>query len=765
MAVGWTFALTMALLPLLGISDYRKFAVCLPFEIEDSNWSLAYVVFLILINGVAFFVLMGCYLRMYCAIRGSQAWNSNDSRIAKRMALLVFTDFLCWAPIAFFSLTAVSGLHLISLEQAKVFTIFVLPLNSCANPFLYAIFTKQFKKDCVLLCKRIEESRVTRGIGRCRHSSNFSNRHTPANTNSAVEKRSGSGTHSDHLAPVVCQCGIGLASPLPGKVPLEERLLISTPSPVLAATAAAEPPPVRTINTRFREMATKWFRRKKDTVRFDSSDSTSCPSSQLAAGELAKRASSISSDNFSSRSDSWRQGNIPLRLLDTAPQPPVPAAAKTSTARRSSWAAAAVKQHSHDSSMSSSRHDSSTASNTFRTASTTRSSVSSSGSSAKPTSFTDTTSAGSSSAGLSGQHRSSRVLGKNLPTAVLNGDSKPSIIRQDAILARSAAYTSSRTRSANGGRGFICPDCVRKEIGARDAQYSKASKSRVDLEQKLHQFFNKLTESSQEENSEVSSKDDHPGAVSTDQSTGDSNKENLSLSRDTNDTSLDNSVSSHGARLSAATSAATNQPQQQPVIEILPHSPFAASLPLDEQAPAEARESNFLFADSDALDTSRTPSSLSVRTQIANPLDASTLEPSKSADDINKCHSLTSIGSERGATGNEPCLSKRRRVAGSDNSLKMSLKNFPAILRSFSSQSTHFLQKQGRRTSKQTSPHKALQRGGGGGHYSAGDMRLGGVLPTSRSSDAIRDSSQRAEARDLLLMPIETDQSDLDSDR
>lgn len=134
-----------------------------------------------------------------------KAWNSNDSRIAKRMALLVFTDFLCWAPIAFFSLTAVSGLHLISLEEAKVFTIFVLPLNSCANPFLYAIFTKQFKKDCVLLCKRIEESRVTRGIGRCRHSSNFSNRHTPAVSNSAIERRS---TGSDQMQQMVCQCGV-----------------------------------------------------------------------------------------------------------------------------------------------------------------------------------------------------------------------------------------------------------------------------------------------------------------------------------------------------------------------------------------------------------------------------------------------------------------------------------------------------------------------------------------------------------------------------
>lgn len=118
MFVGWTFALAMASLPLVGISDYKKFAICLPFETEDA-WSLSYVVFLILINGVAFLILMGCYLKMYCAIRGSSAWNSNDSRIARRMALLVFTDFICWAPIAFFSLTAVCGLQLISLEVSK----------------------------------------------------------------------------------------------------------------------------------------------------------------------------------------------------------------------------------------------------------------------------------------------------------------------------------------------------------------------------------------------------------------------------------------------------------------------------------------------------------------------------------------------------------------------------------------------------------------------------------------------------------------------
>ncbi|XP_063849319.1 follicle-stimulating hormone receptor-like isoform X2 [Scylla paramamosain] len=201
MAAGWVFALTMAVLPLAGVSDYRKFAVCLPFETAGPG--LGYVVFLMFINGVAFLILMGCYFKIYCAIRGSQAWNSNDSRIAKRMALLVFTDLVCWAPIAFFSLTSAFDLHLISLEEAKVFTVFILPLNSCCNPFLYALLTKQFKKDCVMLCKTIEESRVTRGIGRCRHSSNFSNRQTPANTNSAVDHTS----QGDGKPPCGCRLG------------------------------------------------------------------------------------------------------------------------------------------------------------------------------------------------------------------------------------------------------------------------------------------------------------------------------------------------------------------------------------------------------------------------------------------------------------------------------------------------------------------------------------------------------------------------------
>ncbi|XP_076753852.1 G-protein coupled receptor rickets isoform X4 [Xylocopa sonorina] len=284
MTVGWCFALSMASLPLIGVSDYRKFAICLPFETTGSA-ALAYVIFLMLINGVAFLILMGCYLKMYCAIRGSQAWNSNDSRIAKRMALLVFTDFLCWSPIAFFSLTATFGLQLVSLEQAKA----------------------------------IEESRVTRGIGRCRHSSNFSNRQTPVNTNSLVDRSS-----RDNQPPCACNSRLLETSQCSGYRRWGTRIL--------------------------------WPCAKDTRPRHARSDQYAYQIAEIQQKQH-KRASSVSSsENFSSsRSDSWRQTHhcgIPLRLLDPK-------------RRGSSWLI--TRKPSQDSNLSSSRNDSSGSATTAST--------------------------------------------------------------------------------------------------------------------------------------------------------------------------------------------------------------------------------------------------------------------------------------------------------------------------------------------------------------------------------------------------------------
>ncbi|KAI8121074.1 Lutropin-choriogonadotropic hormone receptor, partial [Lucilia cuprina] len=366
MVVGWSFALIMAMLPLVGISDYRKFAVCLPFETTTGIASLTYVIALMIINGCAFLTLMGCYLKMYWAIRGSQAWNTNDSRIAKRMALLVFTDFLCWSPIAFFSITAIFGLQLISLEQAKIFTVFILPLNSCCNPFLYAIMTKQFKKDCVNLCKHFEETRVTRGAG-------------------AMARR-GVGTERlpkelPPLLPAVhppgCRCLRMMPSEMPNwhKIQEKEGSIWSRTWQRLwthctCCVACCE-----------RNQPQRLDGRRSRVSRSNKNDPYQYQFSEIKQKKQT-RAGSISSENFcSSRSSSWRNGNptgnhltghahghtcaIPMKMMDP------------NRRRHSAWLI--TRKTSQDSNLSSSRNDSSASATTAST-STFRLSRSSAGS-------------------------------------------------------------------------------------------------------------------------------------------------------------------------------------------------------------------------------------------------------------------------------------------------------------------------------------------------------------------------------------------------
>ncbi|KAK8404119.1 hypothetical protein O3P69_000288 [Scylla paramamosain] len=154
MVGGWTYSIAMATLPLVGVSSYSKTSICLPMETGD-GLSLAYLVSLLVVNGLAFFVITACYISMYFSIsRHDATTEHSDLTVAKRMALLVFTDFACWAPIAFFGLTAVAGVPLINVTRAKILLVFFYPLNSCANPYLYAILTKQYRRDLFILLAR-----------------------------------------------------------------------------------------------------------------------------------------------------------------------------------------------------------------------------------------------------------------------------------------------------------------------------------------------------------------------------------------------------------------------------------------------------------------------------------------------------------------------------------------------------------------------------------------------------------------------------------
>lgn len=129
----------------------ESFSICLPMEARD--WvDVSYLVSLVLTNGIAFLVIVVCYGLIYYSL-GKETRHS-EMKIAKRMALLVFTNFVCWAPIAFFASTALAGYPLIDVAKSKILLVFFYPLNSCANPYLYAIMTAQYRRDLFQLLSK-----------------------------------------------------------------------------------------------------------------------------------------------------------------------------------------------------------------------------------------------------------------------------------------------------------------------------------------------------------------------------------------------------------------------------------------------------------------------------------------------------------------------------------------------------------------------------------------------------------------------------------
>ncbi|XP_051506711.1 lutropin-choriogonadotropic hormone receptor [Myxocyprinus asiaticus] len=191
MVAGWLLCLGLALLPLMGVSSYNKVSMCLPMDIE-TPLSQAYIILLLLFNVSAFLVICGCYVCIYTAVCNPEfPGRAADTKIAKRMAVLIFTDFLCMAPISFFAISAAFKVPLITVTNSKILLVLFYPINSCANPFLYAIFTRAFRKDaCILLSS----------MGCCERKANLYRMKTYCSEN-INRSKSSSGSNANNKAP------------------------------------------------------------------------------------------------------------------------------------------------------------------------------------------------------------------------------------------------------------------------------------------------------------------------------------------------------------------------------------------------------------------------------------------------------------------------------------------------------------------------------------------------------------------------------------
>ena len=67
--------------------------------------------------------------------------SSNELRLAVKMAAIVFTDLFCWMPIIILGILVQSEAVTVKPVAYAWIVVFVLPINSSVNPFLYTIVT------------------------------------------------------------------------------------------------------------------------------------------------------------------------------------------------------------------------------------------------------------------------------------------------------------------------------------------------------------------------------------------------------------------------------------------------------------------------------------------------------------------------------------------------------------------------------------------------------------------------------------------------
>ena len=97
------------------------------------------------LNLFCFFVVAFCYLTIFITATktarksGRSISLKEDIQMAKKMFLLVLTDFCCWVPIGVLSILVQAGAVEVNPVAYAWIATFILPINSSINPFLYTL--------------------------------------------------------------------------------------------------------------------------------------------------------------------------------------------------------------------------------------------------------------------------------------------------------------------------------------------------------------------------------------------------------------------------------------------------------------------------------------------------------------------------------------------------------------------------------------------------------------------------------------------------
>ena len=127
-----------------GSDSSRSFDLPVPEEFKPA-WYFSIAIFLG-INLVCFLAILTCYVIMFIYVKTStkgiqQSSHRDEIKIAIKMAAIVGTDFICWMPVILMGILSQTGAAVIPLQMYTWSVVFILPINSSLNPYLYTIAT------------------------------------------------------------------------------------------------------------------------------------------------------------------------------------------------------------------------------------------------------------------------------------------------------------------------------------------------------------------------------------------------------------------------------------------------------------------------------------------------------------------------------------------------------------------------------------------------------------------------------------------------
>ena len=163
--ITWFVGFLLALVPLFpGTSHWEFFSqtsICIPLPVTRQDFKgkvFSFGVFIVF-NFILFVLIAGGQVFIYWsvqqhALNTDSAKVSRDLTIARRLISVAVTDFLCWFPVGMCGLISLADIA-IPGEVNVALAIFVLPLNSALNPFMYTFNMLRDKrrkaKEAVLL--------------------------------------------------------------------------------------------------------------------------------------------------------------------------------------------------------------------------------------------------------------------------------------------------------------------------------------------------------------------------------------------------------------------------------------------------------------------------------------------------------------------------------------------------------------------------------------------------------------------------------------